>query len=128
MSIAEGVNKFIGSWTFIIIQSVIVTIWVGVNLLGIYHSFDPYPFILLNLFFSTEAAYATPLILMSSIKQAEKDSIAIQRETELTKNTNDIIIHLYQDIKEMDKDIITINSTLLEIKELLKEIVALNRS
>lgn len=127
MSIADGVNKFIGSWTFIIIQSVIVVSWVGFNILSIYHKFDPYPFILLNLFFSTEAAYATPLILMSSIRQAEKEAKTLQHDIDLAENTNATIVQLYTDIKEMDKDIIQINTTLLDIKDILKEFVALNK-
>jgi uncharacterized membrane protein len=63
-----------GSWRFIIIQTVIVVLWVGLNIVEVaFKPWDPYPFILLNLAFSTQAAYAAPLILMSSNRQAAKD-------------------------------------------------------
>ena len=63
-----------GSWRFIIIQAAIVALWVALNVVEVvFKPFDPYPFILLNLAFSTQAAYAAPLILMSSNRQASKD-------------------------------------------------------
>ena len=63
--IADQVTGFLGSWRFIVIQSVIVLIWVAGNIFLLFH-FDPYPFILLNLAFSTQAAYAAPLILLAA--------------------------------------------------------------
>jgi len=73
--VADLVAGFIGSWQFIIIQSVIFAIWVVVNTLWLLaaYQFDPYPFILFNLFMSAEAAYSSPLILMSQNRQAERD-------------------------------------------------------
>lgn len=62
-----------GSWWFVIVQSGIVVSWIGVNLWLLSRPFDPWPFILLNLLFSTQAAYASPLILMSQNRQAQKD-------------------------------------------------------
>jgi uncharacterized membrane protein len=74
--VADTVVGALGSWRFIIIQTVIVAIWVMVNLVEvIFKPFDPYPFILLNLAFSTQAAYAAPLILMSSNRQSAKDEV-----------------------------------------------------
>src|SRR5678815_5574267 len=72
---ADKIASFIGSWTFLITQSVIFAIWVTINslyLLQVIH-FDPYPFILFNLFMSAEAAYSGPLILMSQNRQAVRD-------------------------------------------------------
>ncbi len=72
--IADIVVGAMGSWRFIIIQTVIVALWVALNVVEVlFKPFDPYPFILLNLAFSTQAAYAAPLILMSSNRQAAKD-------------------------------------------------------
>jgi uncharacterized membrane protein len=73
--VADTVANLIGSWKFIIAQSVIFVIWVIVNTLWLIeaYQFDPYPFILFNLFMSAEAAYASPLILMSQNRQAERD-------------------------------------------------------
>ena len=73
MRLADAIAAFVGSWTFIIIQSIVLIIWVFVNLHHLVH-FDPYPFILMNLFLSFQAAYATPMILMSSNRQAVKDN------------------------------------------------------
>ena len=72
--IADTVVGAMGSWRFIIIQTVIVVLWVALNIVEVvFKPWDPYPFILLNLAFSTQAAYAAPLILMSSNRQAAKD-------------------------------------------------------
>src|SRR5262245_48715604 len=72
--IADRVSSFLGSWRFIVIQTVIVTVWIVSNVLLIVH-FDPYPFIFLNLAFSTQAAYAAPLILLASNRAAMRDRL-----------------------------------------------------
>lgn len=71
--IADAVAAGMGSWRFIIIQSAIVVLWIAVNLVGVALRWDPYPFILLNLLFSTQAAYAAPIIMMSQNRAAAKD-------------------------------------------------------
>ena len=73
--IADRVAAFIGSWAFIIGQTVIMTVWVLVNTLALFGMmrFDEYPFVFLNLFMSAEAAFATPLILMSQNRSADRD-------------------------------------------------------
>jgi uncharacterized membrane protein len=80
--IADHVASFIGSWQFIIIQSVIFVIWVIVNTIWLMDrfQFDPYPFILFNLFMSAEAAYSSPLILMSQNRQADRDRQQAQHD------------------------------------------------
>lgn len=72
---ADKVVSFIGSWSFIIIQSVLLTLWIGANAtwLSNINRFDPYPFILLNLALSFQAAFASPLILMASNRTEQKD-------------------------------------------------------
>ncbi|WP_084588876.1 DUF1003 domain-containing protein [Micromonospora globosa] len=62
---ADSVTSIFGSWRFIIIQTGIVVAWIAANVVAVLHRWDPYPFILLNLLFSTQAAYAAPLILLS---------------------------------------------------------------
>jgi uncharacterized membrane protein len=69
---AELFARFFGTPTFIIVQTVLVAIWMGVNIWGVAH-FDLYPFILLNLAFSLQAAYAAPLILLAQTRQADRD-------------------------------------------------------
>lgn len=68
--IADRFSAFIGSWTFIIGQSVILTLWIFLNVIAWIRHWDPYPFILLNLGLSFQAAYASPIIMMSQNRQA----------------------------------------------------------
>lgn len=69
---AEAFARFFGTPTFLVGQTVIVAAWIGLNVAGIFH-FDIYPFILLNLAFSLQAAYAAPLILLAQTRQADRD-------------------------------------------------------
>ena len=71
--LADSVATGMGSWTFIIIQSIFVVIWMGLNILGLIKHWDAYPFILLNLLFSTQAAYAAPIIMMAQNRQSDRD-------------------------------------------------------
>ena len=96
--LADRIANFVGSWTFIIIQSILLTVWVLVNVFKM-ESFDPYPFILMNLFLSFEAAYATPMILMSSNRQAERDRRQFRKDLEIDLETNELIKLASEDIK-----------------------------
>ncbi|MBV9548638.1 MAG: DUF1003 domain-containing protein [Alphaproteobacteria bacterium] len=71
--IADTVAATMGSWTFIIIQSVILALWIALNILAFVRHWDPYPFILLNLALSFQAAYAAPFIMMSQNRQQDID-------------------------------------------------------
>jgi uncharacterized membrane protein len=69
---AEAFARFFGTPTFLVVQTLIVAVWIGVNVAGL-AKFDLYPFILLNLAFSLQAAYAAPLILLAQTRQADRD-------------------------------------------------------
>jgi uncharacterized membrane protein len=71
--IADAVAATMGSWTFIIAQSIVLTVWIILNLVAWAEHWDPYPFILLNLALSFQAAYAAPFIMISQNRQAERD-------------------------------------------------------
>lgn len=71
--LADAVATGMGSWTFIIIQSIFVVFWMSLNILGLIRHWDAYPFILLNLLFSTQAAYAAPIIMMAQNRQSDRD-------------------------------------------------------
>lgn len=71
--IADRVAAIMGSWTFIIAQTVLVSVWMILNIVAYLSHWDPFPFILLNLLFSTQAAYAAPIIMMSQNRQNERD-------------------------------------------------------
>ena len=78
--LADNVARGMGSWKFIIIQSGIVLVWMILNLVGFINHWDAYPFILLNLLFSTQAAYAAPIIMMSQNRQSERDRVQAQAD------------------------------------------------
>jgi uncharacterized membrane protein len=71
--LADRAAETVGSWRFIIIQSVLLGIWIMLNLIAFINHWDPYPFILLNLVLSFQAAYAAPIIMMSQNRQSEID-------------------------------------------------------
>ena len=71
--LADLVAATMGSWAFITIQTIFVIAWIILNLVGWWYHWDVYPFILLNLLFSTQAAYAAPIIMQSQNRQAERD-------------------------------------------------------
>lgn len=80
---AETFARFLGTGRYLGIQSVIVAIWIAFNVIAVAYRFDPYPFILLNLVFSTQAAYAAPLILLAQNRQAERDRVQAERDREV---------------------------------------------
>ncbi|NIA28931.1 MAG: DUF1003 domain-containing protein [Actinobacteria bacterium] len=73
--IADALADTIGSWRFIILQSIILVVWMILNLVAWMHHWDPYPFILLNLTLSFQAAYSAPVIMMSQNRQEKKDRL-----------------------------------------------------
>jgi uncharacterized membrane protein len=78
--LADAVANSMGSWRFIIIQTVLVVLWMGLNTVAFIQHWDVYPFILLNLVFSTQAAYAAPIIMMSQNRQNERDRVHAQAD------------------------------------------------
>jgi uncharacterized membrane protein len=80
--IADGVTGFLGSWRFLILQSILVALWLAGNIYLLSKPFDPYPFILLNLAFSTQAAYAAPLILLAGNRSAQRDRLTLEHAAE----------------------------------------------
>ena len=80
--IADSAAQLVGSWKFIIIQTILVVIWVVLNILALDFKWDPYPFILLNLMFSVQAAYTGPILLLAGNRQAAKDRAIAQRDDE----------------------------------------------
>jgi uncharacterized membrane protein len=79
--VADRVTGFLGSWKFIVVQTVIVAIWIAGNIVLLF-DFDPFPFILLNLAFSTQAAYAAPLILLAGNRQSLRDRMTLEHAAE----------------------------------------------
>ncbi|MBA2251037.1 MAG: DUF1003 domain-containing protein [Chitinophagaceae bacterium] len=79
-SLADKVANGMGSWTFIICQTIFVILWMILNFVGFMYHWDVYPFILLNLLFSTQAAYAAPIIMMAQNRQSERDRVQAMKD------------------------------------------------
>ena len=77
---AEGIARFLGTGRFLFVQTLIVLIWIALNVFAVQLRWDPYPFILLNLAFSTQAAYAAPLILLAQNRQADRDRVQAEED------------------------------------------------
>jgi uncharacterized membrane protein len=78
--LAERLARFLGTGRYLATQTLLVIIWIALNLVAVSLRWDPYPFILLNLAFSTQAAYAAPLILLAQNRQADRDRNEIERD------------------------------------------------
>src|ERR1700728_2204658 len=84
---SESIARFLGTGRYLVGQSVFVVIWLALNTVGFVSHWDPYPFILLNLAFSTQAAYAAPLILLAQNRQDDRDRASIERDREVAART-----------------------------------------
>ncbi|RBY76947.1 hypothetical protein DQ239_12220 [Blastococcus sp. TF02-09] len=77
---AEGIARFLGTGRFLAVQTIVVAVWIILNVVAVNLRWDPYPFILLNLAFSTQAAYAAPLILLAQNRQADRDRVQAEED------------------------------------------------
>jgi len=84
---SERVARLLGTGRFLAAQTVLVVGWIILNTIGIINAWDPYPFILLNLAFSTQAAYAAPLILLAQNRQDDRDRASIERDRDVAART-----------------------------------------
>ncbi|HJZ67905.1 MAG TPA: DUF1003 domain-containing protein [Blastocatellia bacterium] len=99
--IADGVAATMGSWRFIITQSIVLAAWVALNIVALIQHWDPYPFILLNLALSFQAAYAAPIIMMSQNRQAEKDRLQSTNDYEVDMKAEMEIMQLHEKFNEL---------------------------
>jgi len=84
---SESIARFLGTGRYLAGQTVFVIVWIALNTIGFIARWDPYPFILLNLAFSTQAAYAAPLILLAQNRQDDRDRASIERDREVAART-----------------------------------------
>jgi uncharacterized membrane protein len=96
--LADGVAAQIGSWRFLIIQTIAVGIWVALNLLAVAHHWDPYPFVLLNLLFSVQAAYTGPVLLLSQNRSAQRDRIMAEHDYATNEKSEQLIEALLSEV------------------------------
>ncbi len=117
--IADKVADTIGSWPFIIVQSIILIVWISLNVILIAkYKWDPYPFILLNLALSFQAAYSAPMIMMSQNRQAAKDRLAAEIDHQVNTKAELEINNL---IRRMDELELSIEEKHVEVKKLVGE-------
>lgn len=118
--VADNVASIMGSWKFIIIQSVILIFWILLNTLALISHWDGYPYILLNLALSFQAAFATPIILMSQNRQASKDRLVAEHDYQINmkgeEETRQLIQHLY----EQDAELLKQTTMLIDIIQHMK--------
>jgi len=99
--VSDRFAAVMGSWKFIIIQSIILAIWVVLNVVAYVNHWDPYPFILLNLALSFQAAYAAPIIMMSQNRQAEKDRMQSKSDYEVNLKAEMEIMQLQEKFNDL---------------------------
>lgn len=105
--VADRVASVVGGWPFIIIQTCLLIVWMGANVYLVYHykdkAFDPYPFILLNLVLSFQAAYTGPIVMMSQNRQNEKDRLTAQCDYECNKTAEEEIRVVMEHLAHQDQ-------------------------
>ncbi len=112
--IADSVANGMGSWNFIIWQTIIVIIWMTLNIIGLIRHWDEYPFILLNLIFSTQAAYAAPIIMMAQNRQNKRDRLQAQNDYMVNIQSKKEIEALQIQISKLEIEKLDINIELLK--------------
>jgi uncharacterized membrane protein len=105
--VADKVASTMGSWRFIIIQSCILGAWIVLNVIGLVNHWDPYPFILLNLALSFQAAYAAPIIMMSQNRQAEKDRLQADEDFQINCKAEMEIANVHDRLHELTEERLT---------------------
>jgi uncharacterized membrane protein len=115
--VADKVADTIGSWPFIITQSIILAIWIALNITAWINHWDPYPFILLNLMLSFQAAYAGPVIMMSQNRQSAKDRLAAEIDHQVNTKAEYEIGLLVRRIDELER---TLDEGQSELKSLIR--------
>ncbi len=122
--LADSIAQGMGSWKFIIIQSVFVALWMGLNLTALFFHWDEYPFILLNLLFSTQAAFAAPIIMMSQNRQTARDRVQAEHDYEVNENSLKLISinnQLTQEIHNLTQQIHALTEEMHKIVTLHKQ-------
>jgi uncharacterized membrane protein len=124
---SESLARFLGTGRYLVAQTVFVILWVALNIVSFIHHWDPYPFILLNLAFSTQAAYAAPLILLAQNRQDERDRANIDRDREVAARTQADAEYLARELASLRlalDDMVTredLNDALARIEKLVAD-------
>ena len=128
---AERAARFFGTPQYIFGQTIVVLLWIAVNAVAVSLQWDPYPFILLNLAFSTQAAYAAPLILLAQTRQAERDKLSEDRTEEHHERMEKAAADRVTEIKTETANLVALIESNTDLtrqdKELTEQVAALTR-
>jgi uncharacterized membrane protein len=120
--IADQVASTMGSWPFIIIQSLILFVWIVLNVTAFINKWDPYPFILLNLALSFQAAYAAPFIMMSQNRQQDIDRKEAENDHQINVKAELEIELLHEKIDALrEKEVLMLTQAIADLTDLLKK-------
>lgn len=120
--VADAVAATMGSWRFIIIQSTILVLWIGLNVTAYVQRWDPYPFILLNLALSFQAAYAAPFIMMSQNRQQDVDRKQAAADYQINIKAELEIELVHQKLDELrTKEVLALTESIKSLTSLLED-------
>jgi uncharacterized membrane protein len=118
--VADSVASTMGSWTFIIIQSILLFVWIVLNVTAFIKKWDPYPFILLNLALSFQAAYAAPFIMMAQNRQQDIDRKEAENDYQINIKAELEIEQLHQKIDELrEKEVLALSEAIRDLTTML---------
>lgn len=106
--LADTIAEQIGSWRFLIIQTSLVALWIGINLTGAFLRWDPYPFVLLNLMFSVQAAYTGPILLLSQNRAAARDRVMAEHSYSTNEKSEQLTESLLSEVLRNSQAILAI--------------------
>jgi uncharacterized membrane protein len=116
---SDFVTKLIGSWKFLITQSIFIVIWLLLNVVVLIYHWDPYPFILMNLLLSLQAAYATPIIMMSQNRQEERDRIDAHNDYEINQKVEEEVKIILQNLDSQNNALQNIYDEINELRQII---------
>ena len=119
--LADKIASGIGSWTFLMIQTAAVIAWLVLNIYGFVHRWDPFPFILLNLLFSVQAAYTGPVLLLAGNRQAQKDRLTLEHAAYEADKADDQNVQI---LKAIEKNTEVTLQVLRHVESLVEDHIA----
>jgi uncharacterized membrane protein len=127
--VADAVAATMGSWKFIIIQTTILVVWIVLNVTAYVQKWDPYPFILLNLALSFQAAYAAPFIMMAQNRQQDIDRKEAENDHRVNVKAELEIELLHQKVDELrEKEVLYLTTAINDLTQLLKQATSVRGS
>jgi uncharacterized membrane protein len=118
---ADWVANTMGSWKFIVIQTIVLAAWISLNIFAWVNHWDPYPFILMNLLLSMQAAYAAPIIMMSQNRQAARDRLEAHNDYFVNQKAEEEVRAILDHLAAQDQALSQMHQVLLELQARISE-------